>query len=462
MKHVLSSGTRPPRQVFDAGLLQRELESKFRLSRDPGERAVLADALVPEYLSTFDAESASAVLAATADVDDPAVRARLNALRAIVAAIQGEDPSTLAARSLGEAELLPAPVRALVHQRIGLAFMNARDAVRTHEHELRALALCEELGLRRLAARAASVLYALLYHLTGDLQAARYFAELATLEATTCSDAPMRRRYLIAQFDLAAVFGEWDRARSLRELLRRETDPELAAAIAVAVGDALLHGATGDFAAMHGAVSPVLRVLANTADLALLRGICSLALAGLGKDSEARSEARRALGLSRVQGAGEMAYLLIRRRLGAVLAAYTSMLVGDSYHGSRALDTRAQWPGAIGYLASVFLTQTRGGALDSDDRTIRSVRGYAIVADTVKNARAKRLHAIPHSLRSLTHTELVVIRAIADGKSAVEIARDRGVTPTAVKRRLACAYRKLGVRGRAEAIALVARASVAV
>ena len=99
---------------------------------------------------------------------------------------------------------------ALVRHRAGAACFFARQALAAEEHSLQALWLADVNGLRRIAARSASVLYGVHYHLTGDLQVARYYAEVATVEASAAGDVPTRRQFLIAQYDLAAVFAEWD------------------------------------------------------------------------------------------------------------------------------------------------------------------------------------------------------------------------------------------------------------
>jgi len=68
-----------------------------------------------------------------------------------------------------------------------------------------------------------------------------------------------------------------------------------------------------------------------------------------------------------------------------------------------------------------------------------------------------RLERIPPRIRTLTQTELTLLRATAGGKTNAEIARERGVTRNAVERRLMSAYEKLGVKSRTEAIARLAK-----
>ena len=103
------------------------------------------------------------------------------------------------------------------------------------------------------------------------------------------------------------------------------------------------------------------------------------------------------------------------------------MLVGDVYHGSRALKVRSKWTGSIGTLARAFVAQLRGSAIDVADPNLQTVRGYAVVAHTAGVSRQRRAVMIPEVLRVLTHTEVVLLKEAADGKTNGEIARERGV-----------------------------------
>jgi DNA-binding CsgD family transcriptional regulator len=449
---------RLPRRSYDAARLLRELEAQFWLTTDARERAVLADWIVPEYVTYGNPEAAAKILAEVPEQDDPEARARMATLRTLVRAMQGEDFEEDVRLALEMAPQIPECAVALIRHRAGAAYFFARQPRQAEEHSLQALWIADIGGLRRLAARTASVLYGVHYYLTGDLQAARYYAEIATVEAAGAGDDKFRRDYLIAQFDLAVMFGEWERARSMQELVRRERWQDTYFATAAArEGVALLHAHAGDFAAMRGAVDAMLEGASEAADHALGRALRALALAGLGIDDEAAKEARRALGLSKAHGKSELATHTIRRRIGAVVAAFVCVLVGEVHRGSRALETRKKWPSSIGALARAFEGVVRGAAIDADDPNLRSVKGYADVAKSVEAARRRRLESIPEIIRTLTQTELTILRATATGKTNGEIARERGVTRNAVERRLMSAYEKLGVRSRAEAIAKLAR-----
>jgi DNA-binding CsgD family transcriptional regulator len=453
--HALRSNL-PERRLHGEELL-RDLERRFRNSRDALERAHLADRLVPELVSVAQPERAAQVLANIGElVPDPDARARLSALRGVVRAMAGESPADDLAAALALLPAIPGPTQAVVRQRAGVASAYSRDALGCEEHSLAALTLCDRYGMRGLGSRAAGVLYGLYYHLTGDLQAARYYAELATSLADSSGDTTTRRSFLVAQYDLACVFADWDRAGSLRELIRRDRLPEpVPARLPTRIGDALMFGQRGDFNAMRAHLEATLSAEVQPIDRAFVMALHALALAGLGCKSEANPVARQALALSNMhQNRDEMLHLAIRRKLAGVLAAWASVVVGDAYHGMRALGVRSKWPGSTGTLAAALESEARGSAFDTQNPSIAQVRGYLIVAQRARLGNLALEAAVPFSL---TQTEVDVLRAVAQGKSNAAIALERGVTRNAVERRLMSAYEKLDVKTRGEAIAKISR-----
>lgn len=445
------------KRTHDAAKLLRELEAKFRLSSDPHERAMLADWIVPEYINYGDVERAAGILEQLQDVDDRGLTSRIAVLRAEVLALQGEDPEPAIRFALSFADDVEPETAAILKHRAGLAYFYARQPKAAEEHSLQALWHADVHGMRRLASRAASVLYAVHYMLTGDMQSAMYYAEVATVEAAAAGDAMFRRQFLIAQFDLAVSFAAWDRARSLLAMLRRDRWYDTySASISARVGTVILQGHSGDFIAMKGAADTLLESAESSADTSLALALRALALAGSGVDDEAGKAARRALSISREQTVSELGAQTVRRRLAAVLAAYVCVLIGDIHRGSRALETRAKWSGDIGALARALLGSLRSDTIDIEDPTLQTVRGLTELASSIRRVRVNRIERVPERVRTLTHTELTLLRATATGKTNGEIAKERGVTRNAVERRLMSAYEKLGVKNRTEAIAKLA------
>ncbi len=451
------SSEKLPRKVQDPARLLRELETRFRVSTDPIERAQIADKIVPEYVNYGDADRAADVLERLEEVDDPDLASRIAALRAEVLAMQGRDFEPAIQQALSRTDDVKPETVALLKHRAGLAYFFARQPSAAEEHSLQALWLADVHGLRRLASRTASVLYGIHYMLTGDMHAALYYAEVATVEAVAAGDAMLRRQFLIAQFDLAVSFASWDRARSLFAMLRRDRWYETYSATTSArAGTVILHGYSGDFVAMKGAADSLLEGAASSADTSLALALLAVALAGSGLNEEAGKSARQALSISREQSGSEVAAHTAWRRLAGVLAAYVCMLIGDVHRGSRALETRAKWSGDMGALARALLGYLRSGVLDAEDPNLQTVRGLIELANVVRKSRLNRVARIPERVRTLTQTELTVLRATATGKTNGEIARERGVTRNAVERRLMSAYEKLGVKNRTEAIAKLA------
>ncbi|MGA3037122.1 MAG: helix-turn-helix transcriptional regulator [Vulcanimicrobiaceae bacterium] len=451
------SSEKLPRKSQDPTRLLRELEARFRGSTNPHERAMLADSIVPEYVSHGDAVRAAEIIDGVADVDDADLSARITTLRAIVEAMHGNDPRPLLERAFRLASAGSPSTIAVVHHRAGVAYFNARLPHEAEKHALQALWLLDADGQRRLAARAASVLYGVHYHLTGDLHSARYYAEVGAVEATAAGDMTIRRLLLCVQLDLAVSFGEWDRARSLVDLLRRDRWYDSYSGGQVAqFGMIMLHGHSGDFAAMKGAVDTFIESANANADYALGNALSALALAGSGIDDEAAIAARRAIGLGREKGVSELAYHSVRRRLASVIGAYVCVLIGDVHRGSRALESKTKLPGYVGAFARALYAAARGAHVDVADPTLQNVRGLVELLAGIKRLRLDRVARIPERIRTLTHTELTLLRATATGKTNGEIAKERGVTRNAVERRLMSAYEKLGVKNRTEAIAKLA------
>ncbi|MGH7716903.1 MAG: hypothetical protein ACREML_13015, partial [Vulcanimicrobiaceae bacterium] len=115
------------------------MEARFRLSNDPHERAMLADWIVPEYVTYGDAERAADVLDRVEDIDDPEIASRIAALRAEVQAMQGRDPESAIRCALSFIDSVKPETDALLKHRIGLAYFFARQPNAAEEYSLQAL-----------------------------------------------------------------------------------------------------------------------------------------------------------------------------------------------------------------------------------------------------------------------------------------------------------------------------------
>jgi DNA-binding NarL/FixJ family response regulator len=78
-----------------------------------------------------------------------------------------------------------------------------------------------------------------------------------------------------------------------------------------------------------------------------------------------------------------------------------------------------------------------------------------LIVRDIYNAIYKPLGAIPSPLTALTDRELEILRDISSGMKNQEIAAHRSIAETTIKSHCASIYRKLGVRNRVEAAALL-------
>jgi DNA-binding NarL/FixJ family response regulator len=122
----------------------------------------------------------------------------------------------------------------------------------------------------------------------------------------------------------------------------------------------------------------------------------------------------------------------------------------------------------VGYLAAVDAVATRLGAATFDNAAAELPRDWAsirITAETMARAVAgatSRVAPQPHRRGpvpndGLSDRELQVLGSIARGKTNPQIAAELCLSSKTVMHHSTAIYRKLGVRGRAEAVALAYR-----
>ncbi len=206
---------------------------------------------------------------------------------------------------------------------------------------------------------------------------------------------------------------------------------------------------------MKGAVDTFLESASKRRLRAWPRAMSARVLAGAGIDDEAGMAARRALGLAVNTPIRSCTFIRCRRRLAAVIGAYVCVLIGDVHRGTGHSRREQSRPVMSVHLLARCLV---GCVARMSIRRIRHLQTFAAwwscSGDEACAARSRSANS--GTVRSLTHTELTLLRATATGKTNGEIAKERGVTRNAVERRLMSAYEKLGVKNRTEAIAKLA------
>jgi DNA-binding NarL/FixJ family response regulator len=87
--------------------------------------------------------------------------------------------------------------------------------------------------------------------------------------------------------------------------------------------------------------------------------------------------------------------------------------------------------------------------------------GGRVIHSVLWNLDADRRQRVPQAARSLSRTELEILRMLAQAQPIAEIARSRSVSPKTVRNHVASIYRKLDLRTRTEAMLWAVRTGLA-
>lgn len=425
----------------------RWLGARIVSSTNSADRARAADALCAIHVGHADVDAVIATLELVSPLpEDPELRAPLLALAVIAQAMLGQAADELE-REIDEITQLDTYLRAIVEERLTIAAFYRGDVLGALRHGRRAIGMAEDVLAFHVAAAATSALYATHYHLTGNFGEAAYYADRIR-EYAGAGRLPRWERWAMAtQLDLAVVFGDVRRTSELRMAMARSAAPEqMAERLMVVTAEAITFGWAGDFIAMRRHLDSSCGNLTEAADLVYVGGLRALADAALGEDDDARRDGRKALSLSTsMQRPTEKAYLLRRRRLGRILAAYAAILIGDIHRGRRALANRTiLGTGAERLLAAGF---SEGDWLH-DDMQLTSLRGYVMVAQAATVARATRPAAV------LTPAEREVLEYLAHGYSGPQISKLRKCSAGTIQFHVSSILGKLNARNRTHAVAL--------
>lgn len=426
----------------------RWLGARIASATNAADRARAADALCAIHVGHADVDALIATLEFADPLpQEPELRAPLLALATIAQAMLGQ-PADELERQIDEITQLGSYVRAIVEERLTIAAFYRGDVLGALRHGKRSIGLAEDVLAFHVAAAATSALYATHYHHTGNFGEAAYYADRIR-EYAGAGRLPRWERFaMAAQMDLAVVFGDVRRTSELRMAMARSAAPEqMTERLPVVSAEAITFGWGGDFVAMRRHLDSSCGEMTETADLVYVAGLRALADAALGDDEDARRDGRKALSLSTsMQRVSEKAYLLRRRRLGRILAAYAAILIGDIHRGRRALaNVTILGTGPERLLAAGF---TEGDRLRDDDVQLSSLRGYAMLAKAAAAARAARPAAI------LTPSEREVLGYLAHGFSGPQISKLRKCSAGTIQFHVSSILGKLGARNRTHAVAL--------
>ncbi|HZO93470.1 MAG TPA: helix-turn-helix transcriptional regulator [Candidatus Baltobacteraceae bacterium] len=345
------------------------------------------------------------------------------ALLAHIAAATGDDAG--AQRRAAEACAMSAGAGPVQRMRVGERLARAALCRRAFAEAQRgcasALREAHALGADRAAAAIHGVAEALHRTGTGRVEAQWRHALLRHRHAVRGGDAAGARAARASLYEMAVERGRDAEVGHARALIEAEPMPaRYGVRFGRIVGDALVAGWRDDFVAARDALSAELRRGGATdGERALARALHGLAALALGDERTARADARAALAVS-VATSSIAADEVRRRRI------------------ARALATRAATPGRIATFDSACRIEGAGPY----------VEGYARFVAAARRRLARRPTDGP-----LTPTEIDVLRLVAAGRTASQIATLLGRSTHTVRTHLRNVGIKLETHGREEAVA---------
>ena len=420
-------------------------ESTLRRAMETSEtnRPYVVDNLAPLLISRGLFTRAAALVAAQ---PKPPVPFEIGwmALRSIVDAACGairrsEDAAAVVREALGRVD--DDILRLRVHQRLAMAAYYRGDAAGALDEVGHGLRTAQLLDASRAACTLHSVAYATHYSLLGDFDSAWRHAVALGHEAERGGDESCRALSRVAVYELAAERADDECVIHARAAINAKPLPEqYRERFAVGIADALRLSWSGDLSTCRN----VLTVLKDTSgrtdsERALCRSLLALLAVAMGDQDDARRFSRQAISSSARPTKHLVAYELRYRRLARALAAIAGEFVGDIVRGRRAVDARFVREDAD----VAALLDVRSGAEICDVPT--NVRGYARLAVMARERMRSQVPAGP-----LTVMEVEIVRLVAAGRKAPQIAVLLNRSPHTVRTHLRNASAKLEAHGRVD------------
>jgi DNA-binding CsgD family transcriptional regulator len=425
----------------EGDVLRAESTLRRALETSEADRPYVVDILAPLLISRGLFNRAAALIVAQRKPPLPLEIGWL-ALRSIIDAASGAVPRSEEAASVVREALSHIDddiLRLRVHQRLAMAAYYRGDAVAALEEVAHGLRTSQLLDASRAACTLHSVAYATQYSLLGDFEAAWRHVLALGREAERGGDESYRAFARVAEYELAAERGDSECAIQARIAIDAKPLPEqYRERFAVGIADALRLSWSGDLSTCRN----VLTVLKDTSgrsdgERALCRALLALLGVAMADEDAARRFSRQAISTSARPTKHIVAYELRYRRLARALAAIAGEFVGDIVRGRRAADARFVREDAD----VAALLDLRSGA-DVCDVPV-SVRGYARFAAVARERLSLRTPAGP-----LTTMEVEVVRLVAAGRKAPQIAILLNRSPHTVRTHLRNASAKLEAHGR--------------
>ena len=409
------------------------------------ERPYVIDLLAPLLISRGLFSRAAAVLGGDA-ASTGALEVGHLAIRSIVDAAAGalalsQDESTAVHERLTHID--DDALRLRMNQRLAMAAYYRGDAATALDEVAHGLQTARLLGAHRAMCTLHSVAYATHYSLIGDFDAAWRHAVALGREAEAAGDRSCRALSRVAVYELAAERGDDEQLAAARAAIDAEPLPEqYRERFAAGIADALRLAWAGDFTTCRN----VLTVLKDTAgrtenERAFCRGLLALAAVAVGDDDAVRRFSRQAISTSARPQKHVVAYEMRYRRLARALAAIAGELVGDIVRGRRAADARFLREDAG---IAALLDLLAGAPLSAMPA---SVRGYGRFVLLVRDRLIQR-----PSVGPLTEMETEILRLIASGRNAPQIAEILNRSPHTIRTHVRNASAKLDAHGRVDMV----------
>lgn len=296
----------------------------------------------------------------------------------------------------------------------------------------------------RLAVTPYSIIYNVHHAVTGDCLAALRAAEIMTDLAKAAADRSYLNIGLVAQYEIAAEMGDSGRLHALRLQIRREAVPEqFRERFACRVADFLPFAWEDNFEALRAGMSIARDALRLTPPMrALATALMALADCALGNAADSRRLSRAAISQANLDvRENETAYDCRYRLLARALAGSSCVLLGATHRGHRALDGKAF---AKDEELAVFIAVAQGR--DYRELSIRN-RGFGRAIQATRDRVLKCRSRV-----DLTRAEQAVLRMLAEGMTAPQIANQTGRSVSTVRNHTRSIIDKFDVSGRVAAL----------
>lgn len=367
-----------------------------------------------------------------------------SAMYAALYASDGNEAMSLSASARARKSLHSATqvLGARTLQRLAFASFWQGDVEGALDDAISSARLFESIGAYRSAAASYSIAYNVHHTLTGNVETAYEFASRMTLFARRSEDKSFEAAGTVAQYELAAeMYDRESHERLGRALTLRPLPRQYKERLARGIADCLPYGWQGDFMTFRANIA-ILRdgVAEGRAELSLCTALRSLADAAIGERASASQGARNAIALSGLTRPNEAAYESRYRRLARGIACCTCMLLGDIVRARRTmqikrLDGHEDLRALLKVVEGMPFTEAP-----------RSIRGYAVLV-----AKAREILRTT-SESPFTPGESVILRMLAEGQTAPEIARMLGRSVHTVRAHTRSIICKMDAKGRGAAI----------